>query len=35
MKSIEPKTRKLMAEIHKNGANSGGIFLLEMASTVR
>ena len=35
IKSIEPKIRHMMAKTNKNGAKVGGIFLLEMASTVR
>ena len=34
MKSIEPKIRQKMAKSNKNGAKLGGIFLLEIISTV-
>ena len=35
MKSIEPKSKQMMAISNKNGAKVGGIFLVVMASTVR
>ena len=35
MKSIEPKTKQMMAESNKNGAKVGGIFLFDITSTVR